>query len=125
MSKVGSRLEITIGWILIIGVLASVVFESIGLALNYTQTRDLSVTLSPAWNVQSSNFFSFVVSALPSVVTAPSAVSLVALGIVLLMLTPYARVVVSVIYYGVTKDYRYFGITLLVLAIITISLIAL
>lgn len=125
MSEIGSRLETTIGWILVIGVVASVIFECAGLVLNYSQTRDLSLTLSPAWNVQSSNFFSFVASALPSVLTAPSAFSLVALGIVLLMLTPYARVVVSVVYYGVTKDYRYFGITLLVLTIITISLIAL
>lgn len=124
MSEDDTRLETTIGWILVIGVLASVVFESVGLALNYSQTHDLSLTLSPAWNVQSRNFFSFVVTALPSVVTAPSAVSLVSLGIILLMLTPYARVVASVVYYGVIRDYRYLGITLLVLTIITISLIA-
>ena len=114
-----------ISWILIIGVVASVVFESLGLVLNYASTRSLTLTISPEWHVQAPNFFSFVASAIPSALAGVSAVSLVTVGVILLMLTPYVRVVASVIYFALQKDYRYLGITLLVLAIITTSLLLL
>ena len=127
MSEVrgGSRLETIISWVLILGVLSSLVFEVTGLVLNYLKTGDLSLTLTPSWNVQSANFISFAGSIIPNIGTGPSAFSILALGIILLMFTPYVRVVVSVLYYGMTRDYRYLGITLLVLAIITASLLAL
>lgn len=123
--KSSSGLENLIGWVLVVGVLSSVVFEVVGLALNYAKTGNLSLTLSPSWLVQSSNFFSFVGSTLSSLGSASFAFNITAIGIILLMLTPYVRVVVSVLYYAVTKDFRYVGITLLVLTIITASLLVL
>lgn len=105
--------------------MASVILESIGLALNYVNTRDLALPISSNWHVESRDFFSFVTSALPLISTGPSAVNMIALGVILLMLTPYVRVVASVVFYGVRKDYKYLGITLLVLTIITISLLTL
>lgn len=125
MSDSDSRLEGVISWILIVGVLVSVILDSVGLALNYVNTHDLTLSISPTWHVQSKNFFSFVATALPRISGGPSAINLLTLGVILLMLTPYVRVVASVIYYGARRDYRYFGITLLVLTIITISLLAL
>jgi len=125
MNESGSRLEGIIGWVLILGVLSSVVFEVVGLALNYAKTGDLTLQLSPSWHVQATNFFSFAGSIVSSFGSGSNAFNILALGIVLLMLTPYVRVVVSVLYYGITKDYRYLGITLLVLVIITSSLLAL
>jgi uncharacterized membrane protein len=125
LSETGAKLEPILSWILIGGVLASLAAETFGLALDYVQTGSVSITLSSAWNVHSINFFSYVVTSLPPLLAGRSAVGFVALGIILLMLTPYVRVVASVIYYGTTKDYRYFGITLLVLTIITVSLLAL
>jgi uncharacterized membrane protein len=125
LSERGAKLEPILSWILIGGVLASLVAETFGLALDYAQTGSVTITLTSAWNVHSINFFSYVTTSLPPLLAGRSAVGFVALGIILLMLTPYVRVVASVIYYGATKDYRYFGITLLVLVIITISLLAL
>jgi len=125
MSEEETKLESAISWILVVGVVASVILDCAGLALNYISTRDLALPTSPTWHVQTSNFFTFVGTALPSVSSGPSAVTLLTLGIIMLMLTPYLRVIASVVFYGARKDYRYLGITSLVLIIITISLIAL
>ncbi len=125
MSDEESKLESAISWILLVGVVASVVLDSAGLALGYLNTHDLALPLSSTWHVQATNFFSFVESAVPSVSAGPSAVSLLTLGIILLILTPYLRVVASVIFYAARRDFRYLGITLLVLVIITISLVVL
>ncbi len=51
-----------------------------------------------------------------------SAVFFITLGIVVLILTPYIRVIASVIYFGIRKDYKYVIITLFVLTALTISL---
>jgi uncharacterized membrane protein len=56
---------------------------------------------------------------------APSPLNIMSLGIMTLMLTPYVRVVAGVIYYGVQKDWKYVGITLFVLAVITTGLVVL
>lgn len=125
MSRDPVRLEKAISWILIVGVLASLAFESFGLILNFLQSGDLSISFTPAWHANSRDFFSFVYSTATSTLAVPTAINLVSLGVILLMLTPYVRVAVSVAYFGFIKDARYFGITLLVLAIITASLLAL
>jgi uncharacterized membrane protein len=124
VSEHRSQLESLIGWVLILGVLSSVLFEVIGLALNYAQTGDLTLALSPTWHIQSANFFSFIGTTIASVASSPNAFDVLAIGIILLMLTPYVRVLVSMLYYAATKDFTYVGITLLVLIIITASLLA-
>jgi hypothetical protein len=43
-------------------------------------------------------------------------------GIVILLLTPYLRVVFSVLYFSFEKDYKYALITLFVLIVLTLSL---
>ena len=47
------------------------------------------------------------------------------LGIVVLMLTPYVRVVASVLYFGLAKNPKYLLITLFVLLVLTASLLRL
>ena len=44
------------------------------------------------------------------------------LGIVVLILTPYAWVIMSVLYFLKKRDFKFFLVTLLVLLIITLSL---
>jgi uncharacterized membrane protein len=114
-----------ISWILIIGVASSVVLASAGLLVNYLQTGSAYPDLSAnsPWHVVAKNFFSFVWYTAPNAFSSPSALNLVALGVILLMFTPYARVVVSVLYFGKTRDAKYLGITLLVLLIITSGLL--
>ncbi|HXW37976.1 MAG TPA: DUF1634 domain-containing protein [Nitrososphaerales archaeon] len=117
------RLETAISWILKIGVVSSGILAASGLILAYLQTGSANLTLSPQWQVPTRSFFSFVFEAGPSLTSNPSPMNIVALGIVLLMLTPYTRVVASVIYFGKVRDVKYLCITLLVLIIITSSLL--
>jgi uncharacterized membrane protein len=49
--------------------------------------------------------------------------SIIQLGIILLIATPIARVLLSAVSFVVEKDYLYVGIALLVLTIITISML--
>jgi len=46
-----------------------------------------------------------------------------ALGILLLMVTQYVRVIASVLYFSMIRDLKYVVITLFVLTIITLSLL--
>ena len=43
-------------------------------------------------------------------------------GIVVLILTPFIRIIVSVVYFGREKNWKYVFITLFVLLVITLSL---
>lgn len=123
MSDGDERLETAISWILIVGVVTSLILGAAGLALSYAQTGDQTLALTSQWRVSSNNFFSFVAAGLPSFLASPGPVGLVALGVILLMLTPYVRVIVSVLYFAKIEDLRYLGITLIVLTIITLSLL--
>jgi uncharacterized membrane protein len=93
--------------------------------LNYLQTGDQTLTLTSAWNFNGGNFFDFATSTFRSVSSNPSALSIISLGITVLMLTPYIRVIAGVIYYLVQKDWKYVGLTLFVLAVITSGLVLL
>lgn len=92
---------------------------------NYLQTGDASLTLAPAWQAGGTDFFSFAWSSIASVATSATPFALISLGIVVLMLTPYARVIAAVIYYAAERDWRFMGITILVLSIITFGLLVL
>jgi uncharacterized membrane protein len=52
-----------------------------------------------------------------------SSLTLVSLGIVTLMLTPYLRVIAAVVYYTVERDWKYVMITTIVFLVITAGLI--
>ena len=52
-------------------------------------------------------------------------IAFVALGVTVLVLTPYARVVAAMIYYSYVRDWRYVVITFLVFAVITVGLLVL
>jgi len=51
-----------------------------------------------------------------------SAILFMTAGIMVLILTPYIRVIASVIYFGWEKNFKYVLITLFVLVVVTLSL---
>ena len=114
-------MEAAIGSILLAGVLLSMSLVSAGLLWHWwrTGTFRLDYTL-PATNVAA-----FVLSDVQQL--APGAARprlLVNLGIAVLMLTPYLRVVVSVIYFATAeRDWKYVVFTTFVLATLTYSLL--
>lgn len=125
MSMKVSSLSLGISWILRIGVTVSLALELAGVLLYTIQTGNQSLDLSTEWQFKGGNFFNFASSTVTAVGTTLSPLNIMSLGVMILMLTPYVRVVAGVIYYGVQKDWRYVGITLFVLAVITTGLVVL
>jgi uncharacterized membrane protein len=117
-------LQTGISWILRIGVMLSVLFDTVGILLNYAQTGSDSLDLtSSIWKVAGGNFFDFALSTARSLLGGLSPLVLVSLGVVTLMFTPYIRVIAAVVYYSVEKDWKYVAITFFVFVVITAGLL--
>jgi uncharacterized membrane protein len=131
------KLEIIISYILRIGLITSVVIISVGLLIYYISTGTSSPHFSPKWQMIGSDFFTYVRDLLlqifrPSIVSNNNitlsnyyylSIRLMAVGVIVLMITPLVRVIVSLIFFGLTKDVKYIMITSFVLIVLTLSLI--
>jgi uncharacterized membrane protein len=116
------KLEFAISAILRIGVLLSLVLLTAGIVAYYFTEGTYDIMLEQKWSVNTTNFFTFI----PSIISGSSlAYILIASGIAVLMMTPYLRVIASIIYFALTKDGKYLLITTIVLVIITVSLVRL
>ena len=120
-----SSLSLGISWILRVGVTVSLVLELAGVLLYTIQTGNQSLDLSAAWQFKGGDFFNFTSSTVMAIGTAISPLNVMSLGVMILMLTPYVRVVAGVVYYAVQRDWKYVWITLFVLAVITTGLVVL
>lgn len=123
MSSRSLVLQTGIGWILRAGVMVSLALESAGILLNYLRTGDSTLRLSPQWLASGGPFFGFASSTVSSVLAGVTPVGLTALGVIVLLLTPYARIVAAVVYYAVERDWKYVSITLFVFAVVTCGLV--
>ena len=119
------KLEVTISIILILGVLASVLIEAVGIVTYYQSNRNLSIVFQPDLSMKGVDFFSYAGNLIRLLLSgAWTPLLILALGIVLLMVTPYLRVIASVVYFGLARNPKYLLITLFVLVILTASLLA-
>ncbi len=121
MKAKGRDLETIISYILTIGVLASLIVEAVGLGY-YATNESLEVDFTSRWQTSGNDFFAYALGTLFSFGRGATPLSLIALGIVLLMVTPYLRVLASVLYFTVKRNSKYALISLFVLAVLTISL---
>ncbi len=117
-----SKLETVISFLLIIGVVASLFLEVVGLMLFYGHYASLNIMQNSFVFVHGENFFSFVATLFQGEYTQNNAFLFMTIGLVVLILTPYVRVVTSVIYFAWKKNRKYVLVTLFVLIILTISL---
>ncbi len=115
-----SKFEQAIGLTLIIGVSISLILEVIGIILFDTTYGDLHVSEAKLVFIRGRNFFDFVVHLFSGQRTRP--ILFMTLGIAVLMLTPYVRVVLSVVFFFWEKNFKYVIITLFVLTLLTVSL---
>lgn len=113
------KLESMISVVLATGVVLSLVILTIALAL-YMSSTGPEVVLSEEYRVYSPNFFEYMKN-IAKIDFVPS--GLMAIGLILLMLTPYARVVASFIYFSARRDLKYSLITAFVLIVLTVSLL--
>ncbi len=117
----GSRLESAISYLLMAGVAISMLLETIGMVLFYQSYGNLNISQDKTVFIQGRNFFTFIYDQFRGQ-GQPAAIIFMTLGIIVLMLTPYVRVIVSVVYFAWQKNAKYVLITLFVLAVLTISL---
>jgi len=115
-----NHMDVLVGYILLIGVLLSVFLIITGTAWNWIQTHSLTATFT----ITSPNYFDFLRSSLDQLFHgAIQPHLLISLGIAVLMLTPYLRVLVSVIYFAFfARNLKYTIFTLFVFIVLTYSL---
>ena len=118
----GARLELALSRLLAAGVWTSLVLIAAGILLFYLQSGNLAVSERKAMFLREKNFFFFLYDLVRGEHFQGGALWTMALGMAVLILTPYARVLLSVLYFFREKDFKFSFITLFVLVILTLSL---
>ena len=117
-----SKLETTISYLLIIGVIFSLILEVFGLILFYYSFANLNILENKFVFIHGENFFSFVITLFQGENVQNTGILFMTLGLVALISTPYVRVITSVLYFAWEKNRKYVLVTLFVLVILTVSL---
>jgi uncharacterized membrane protein len=121
-NKKGDRfdMEILIGYILLGGVLISAVLLAIGLIWHWARWRNLRFEHS----IVGMNFFEFILSTLRQVSShAIRPRFILNMGIGILMLTPFVRVLASLFYFALKeRNWKYTLFTGFVFCVLTYSL---
>ena len=114
-------MEALVGYILLVGVLLSVLFILIGIIWNWAATGHSELSYS----IQGMNFFHFTQQTVRQILqNGFTPERTVNLGIVTLLFTPYLRVFASVVYFAVARrNWKYSLFTLFVFAVLTYSLL--
>jgi uncharacterized membrane protein len=117
-----TKLEVIVGYLLIIGVLTSVILEVIGIILFYGTYGNTQVSQNQAFFISGENFFAFIIQQTQHLLGSQNALLFMTLGLIMLLLTPYIRAITSVIYFVWERNRKYVAITLFVLLVLTASL---
>jgi uncharacterized membrane protein len=117
-----TKLELIVSYLLIVGVVASVFFEVVGIALYFGAYGNVLVSQDKSVFISGEDFFAFFVQQVQHLFGAQNAVTFMALGIVVLMLTPFIRALTSVFYFSWEHNWKYVAITLFVFVVLTLSL---
>jgi uncharacterized membrane protein len=114
------EMDALVGYILLGGVLLSMALIAAGLIWKYAETGELRLD----YQLAGMNLFQFVLSEIHFAVRGQVHPRLlVNIGIVVLMLTPFLRVLASMVYFSaVLKNWKYTVFTLFVLLVLTRSL---
>ncbi len=114
------KMDVLVGYILLIGVLLSVILIVSGTLWNWAVAH----TLTTQFTISGMNYFGFLTSSFRQIFDgAINPRLLISLGIVTLMFTPYLRVAASVIYFAfVSHNLKYTVFTIFVFTVLTYSL---
>ncbi len=114
------EMDVLVGYILLGGVLLSMALIVAGLLWKYIQTGGVRLN----YELAGMNLFQFVTTEVHIATLGEIRPRLlINMGIVVLMLTPFFRVLASVVYFlAVLKNWKYTGFTLFVLLVLTGSL---
>ncbi len=117
-----SKFELAISYLLVIGVITSLILVGVGILLFHSHFGYLAISEKKEMFLREKNFFYFFLDLLRGEPGRDKAVWVMTLGIAVLILTPYARVILSVLYFMGRRDLRYTLITLFVFTLLTLSL---
>jgi uncharacterized membrane protein len=119
-AKSGFDMEILVGYVLLIGVLLSLALIFAGLVWHVATAHQLGFE----FEIAGTNLFRFVLTNLGQLAAyTVSPRLLISLGIIVLLLTPYVRVLTSMIYFAVVAhNWKYTLFTAFVLSILTYGL---
>jgi uncharacterized membrane protein len=117
-----SKLETVVSYILIIGVVISVLLEIIGISLFYRTYGNVQISQSKTVFISGQNFFAFVLDQIQHLFVSQNAITFMTLGLIILILTPYIRAISSVVYFAWEKNRNYVLITIFVFIVLTASL---
>ena len=118
-----SKLEKAISYLLITGVMVSISLEIAGIVLFYRSFGNFDISRERMMFVHGKNLFYSICGLFRGGYAHDNGIFLMTLGMTILILTPYARVVMSVLYFVWKRDIKYALITIFVLLILTMSLI--
>jgi len=114
------KMDLLVGYLLLLGVVLTMALIIAGMAWRFFRIGQLS----SSQKIAGMNLFQFVVSEARIVLAdrlRPR--TLIACGIAVLMLTPYLRVLASMLYFMfASKNWKYSLFTAIVLAVLTFSL---
>jgi uncharacterized membrane protein len=115
-----AAMDALIGYVLFGGVALSAVLVTAGLVWHWARTGQLGVD----YIIPKMNLFEFVVADVRQVATAALRPRLlISLGIAALLLTPYVRVLASLLFFAfVERNWKYSAFTGFVLAVLSYSL---
>ncbi len=113
-------MEIYVGYILLVGVLLSLLLILTGSAWHWLNTGNLQFDYS----LKGKNFFYFLYTDFQALIAGSWRPRLlVNLGVAALLLTPYLRVLVSILYFAlVDHNWKYTAFTTFVFVVLTYSL---
>ena len=117
-----SKLETGISYLLIAGVIISLLLEIIGVIFLFHSQGHLDISRDTSVFIQGHDFFTFIYKEVQEKHTEGSAILFMTAGVIVLVLTPYIRVIASVLYFIWEKNMKYVLITLFVLVVVTLSL---
>ena len=117
-----SKLETVVSYILIMGVVISVLLEVIGISLFYRTYGNVQISQSKTVFINGQNFFVFILVQIQHLFGSQSSILFMTLGLIILILTPYIRAISSLVYFTWEKNRNYVLITLFVLVVLTASL---
>jgi len=114
------KMDILVGYILLTGVLVSIVLIATGVVWHYVDTGHLGFDYS----IAGMNLFQFVLNEIHQFTQFHLRPRLfVNLGIAALMLTPYIRVLASMLFFALAEqNYKYTTFTAIVLMVLTYGL---
>jgi uncharacterized membrane protein len=118
--KTQAGMEVVVGYVLLGGVLLSVALIASGLAWHWVTTGQLQFE----YPVGGMDLARFIIGDLQQLVVGPIHPRyLINLGIAVLVLTPYVRILISVLYFAfVERNWKYASFTAVVFGVLTYSL---